>query len=122
LSVKIPKDACPNQWIWLSHLKLKPRNLFRPFHPPPPFLTGLLMVVFARGSDAASSRVAFCQRRKLRHPLKLILSSALSAAHDARVKFQNRSTSPRKRTKILETDRTGNGNRRRVPSDLPLAV
>jgi hypothetical protein len=92
-------------------LKLKPRNLLRPFHPPPPFLTGLVVAVVARGSDAASSRVAFCQRRKLRHPLKLILSSALSAAHDTRVN-NFRTARPRPGNVQKSSKRIGPGTER----------
>lgn len=58
-------------------LKLR-RNLLRPpFQPPLTFLPGL--EVADRGSGPASLATAFCQSRKLRHPLKLILSSAFSA-------------------------------------------
>lgn len=54
------------------------RNLLRPLFQPLTFLPGLQVADI--GSDPATLALGFCQSRKLRHPLKLIVSSALSAA------------------------------------------
>jgi hypothetical protein len=112
-----------NQWLWPSHLEAEAEELVETL----PSAAALPDGAGGGGRRPGLRRgvLARCLLPEKEAPAPVeadpLIGPERCTRHQSK-KIQNRSTSPRKRTKILETDRAGNGKGRRVPSDLPLAV